>query len=282
VAAVGERQAIREYLVGPEDLLEISLYDIEDASGEPRRIPARVSQTGVITLPLVGQIEVAGNSAVEIEGLLRERYREFIHEPQITVFVKEYRSYRISVVGHVENPGLFEVSGEKTLLEILGMAGGLNKDAGTMVQLTRQTQKGLRTHYIDLDRLVRGGDLRFNVPLRPGDVVSVPKAGVFYVEGSVKNPGSFPLRGTMTVTQAIATAGGPNERLAKTGQTMLYRRGVNGDREAVRVDVNAIRSGRAEDPLVAENDVIMVPMSNMKYMAELLVGRIGIGFSPLQ
>ena len=279
-AAATEGEASREYVVGPEDLLEISLFDVEEEDGEPQRIPARVSHTGVISLPLIGQVEVSGLSPLETEDLLRERYRKFIHDPQITVFVKEYRSYRVSVVGYVQKPGLYEISGEKTLLEVLGMAGGLNEDAGTTVQLTRRTPEGLQTNYIDLDMLLSEGDMRFNALVGPGDVVTVPKAGVFYVEGSVKKPGSYPLRGALTVTQAIATAGGPEERLAKVGGTTLYRRGRNGQREAVPIDIGAIRSGRAKDPEVSESDVIVVPMSSMKYVAELLVGRIGVGISP--
>ena len=280
VAAATVSPSSREYIVGPEDLLEVSLFDVEEREGEPQRIPTRVSQNGIISLPLIGQVEVSGRSALEIEDLLRERYRTFIHDPQITVFVKEYRSYRVSVVGYVEKPGLYEISGEKTLLEVLGLAGGLSDEAGTTVQLTRRTEEGLRTYYIDLDNVLREGDMRFNMPLSSGDVLSVPKAGVFYVEGSVKKPGSYPLREPITVTQAIATAGGPEERLASVGGTTLYRRGGDGGREAVPIDVDAIRSGRAEDPWVSENDVIVVPMSRAKYVAELLIGRVGIGISP--
>ena len=143
-AAATDRDTSREYLVGADDLLEISLFDIEDKNGEPRALLARVSQSGEISLPLVGTIEVAGLSALGIEERLREHYRTYIHEPQITVFVKEYRSYRISVVGYVAKPGLYEVSGQKTLLEILSLAGGLNDDAGTMVEITRSTDDGVR------------------------------------------------------------------------------------------------------------------------------------------
>jgi len=210
---------------------------------------------------------------------LRKRYKKFIHEPQITVFIKEYRSYRVSVVGYVEDPGLYEISGDKTLLAALGMAGGLNDAAGTTVRLTRRTDKGLRTYYIDLDRVLLEGDMSLNVPLLAGDVVNVPKAGIFYVEGSVKNPGSYPIRGALTVTQAIATAGGSDPRLAKESATTLFRRGRNGEREAIPIDLDGIRSGRVPDLQVAENDVILVPMSTAKFVTQMFVSRIGIGYS---
>lgn len=276
-ASVGGAHGVPEYLVGPEDLLEVSLYDLQDEEGQPRNIAARVSQNGLISLPLVGHVEVAGHSALQIEELLRDRYRKYIHEPQLTVFVREYRSYRVSVVGYVEKPGLYEIAGEKTLLEALGLAGGLNKEAGTTIQVTRRTAKGLRTHYIDLNRLVRDGDMRFNIPLRPGDVVYIPKAGMFYVIGSVANPGPYPVHGPLTVTQAIATAGGPDEKLASLGGTALYRPGPNGERRKIPIDLSAIASGEQQDPVVLPDDVIVVPMSRLKYVAQTVASRIGFG-----
>jgi polysaccharide export outer membrane protein len=279
VAEAAETRGIREYAVGPEDLIEVSLFDLEDQDGEARQILVRVSQAGRISLPLIGHVDVGGRSALEIEDILRQRYKKFIHEPQITVFIKEYRSYRVSVVGYVEQPGLYEISGDKTLLEALGMAGGLNDAAGTTVRLTRRTDTGLRTYYIDLDQVLLQGDMSLNVPLLAGDVVNVPKAGIFYVEGSVKNPGSYPIRGRLTVTQAIATAGGADQRLAKESATTLFRRGRNGERQAIPIDLDGIRSGRVPDLKIAENDVILVPMSTAKFVTQMFVSRIGIGYT---
>jgi polysaccharide export outer membrane protein len=276
-AATSDGSTNREYLVGADDLLEVSLFDIEDKDGEPRALLGRVSQSGEISLPLVGTIEVAGLSALQIEERLREHYRTYIHKPQITVFVKEYRSYRISVVGYVAKPGLYEVSGQKTLLEVLSLAGGLNDDAGTMVEITRSTDDGVRLEYIDLDQVLRAGDLALNAPLHPGDVVNVPRAGVFYVAGSVVSPGAYPLRRQVTVTQALATAGGPNQRVARLGGTTLYRNAPGGTRQEVPIDLDAIQEGRVEDPQVVENDIIVVPMNHLKYVAEVLVGRVGLG-----
>jgi polysaccharide export outer membrane protein len=276
-SAATDRTTSREYQVGPEDLLEISLHDIEDDSGEPRLITSRVSQSGQISLPLVGTIDVTGASPLQIEERLREHYRKYIHEPQITVFVKEFRSYRISVVGYVKKPGLYEVSGRKTLLEVLSLAGGLSSEAGTMVEITRSTDDGMRLDYIDLDKVLREGHLALNVPLDPGDVVNVPRAGVFYVAGSVMSPGAYPLKRQLTVSQALATAGGPNQRVARLGGTTLYRNTAAGVRQEIPIDIDGIREGRVQDPEIVENDILIVPMNNLKYVAEILVSRIGIG-----
>jgi len=268
-----------DYKIGPDDLLEVTLFDIEGKDGEPRRIAVRVSQSGLVTLPLVGQVSAGGLTAVQAERALRDQYRRYIHEPQITVFVKEYRSYRVSVVGYVEKPGVFDVSGERTLLEVLAMAGGLNAKAGKTVQVSRRRDDRMETLFVDLDRLSHDGDMRLNLTMMPGDVVNVPKAGVVYVEGSVKKPGAYRLRDAMTVTQAIGAAGGPDDKLAKKGGTRLFRRGTSGERQEIPIDLAAINAGKAEDPMLVENDIVVVPMSLPRYVVDRFIGGIGMGLS---
>jgi len=279
VSAAATSSVATDYNIGAEDLLEVTLFDIQAEKGEPQRVPVRVSQSGVVNLPLVGRVQAGGLTVERLEESLRERYKRFIRDPQVTVFVKEYRSYRVSVVGYVEKAGIIEISGEKTLLEVLALAGGLNKEAGKTVQLTRQTAEGGRTFVIDLDRLARGGDTRLNVPIRSGDIVNVPKAGVFYVEGSVKKPGAYPLLEEVTITQALATAGGADESLSKLSGTTLFRKLPNGDREAIPIQLAAIRAGKANDILIAENDVILVPMSGVKWLVDRFIGSIGMGLA---
>jgi len=268
-----------DYRVGPEDLLEVTLFDLEEKTGEPRHVTARVSQSGSITLPLVGQVAVGSQTPVQAEETLRGRYRKYIHDPQIAVFVKEYRSYRVSVVGYVEKPGVYEISGERSLLEVLAMAGGLNKTAGKTVQISRRRDDRLETLLIDLDRLSHDGDMRLNLPMMRGDVVNVPKAGVVYVQGSVKKPGAYRLRDAMTVMQAIGAAGGWDDKLANRGGTRLFRRQERGERQEIPIDIAAINSGRAEDVRLAENDIVVVPMSLPRYVIDRFIGGIGMGLS---
>lgn len=279
VAAGKKSNAPSDYHIGADDLLEVTLFDIEGKDGQPRTVSARVSQTGNVTLPLIGQIEIGGKTPVDGEALLRERYRRFIHEPQIAVFVKEYRSYRVSVVGHVEKPGVFEVTGERTLLEVLAMAGGLNEKAGKTLQISRRSEDKLETLFIDLDRLAEEGDMQLNLTMRPGDVVNVPKAGVVYVQGSVMKPGSYRLRDAMTLTQAIGAAGGPDEKLSNANGVRLFRRGQSGEREEVDIDMSAINEGKTQDIRLVENDIVVIPMSVTKYVVDRFIGGIGMGLS---
>ena len=277
--AAGRTKAVADYQVGPDDLLEVTLFDIEGKDGEPRMVQARVSQSGVITLPLVGQVPVGGKSTLAAEQAVRDAYRRFIREPQITVFVKEYRSYRVSVVGYVEKPGVIEITGQRTLLEVLAMAGGLNSRAGKTLQVSRLDGERQETLVIDLDKLSHDGDMRLNLRMLPGDVVNVPKAGVIYVQGSVHKPGAYRLRDSMTVTQAIAAAGGPDEKLANKGGTTLFRRTAGDKREEIPIDVSAIAAGREEDVRLSENDIVVVPMSLPRYAIDKFIGGIGMGLS---
>lgn len=266
-----------DYLIGPEDLVEVTLYDIEDTSGEPRIVPARVSNSGYITLPYVGKVKAAGLGPLELEESLRKSYLRFIHQPQITVFIQEYRSFRVSVVGNVKTPGVLELKGRKTLLEALAMAGGLDPEAGRSVRLSRSNDQEVQSVLIDLDKLAESGDPRLNPSLLPGDVVSVPRAGMFYVEGMVNTPGAYPLLNVTTVSQALVTAGGVRIELSRVGGTTVYRKKADGQREAIEVDLNAIEAGKIPDlPILAE-DVIVVPISGPKFFVERVTGLVRVG-----
>ncbi len=262
----GQATGEGEYLIGEEDLLEVTLFDIQDKNGLPRIIQARVSTSGHVTLPYVGKIKALGATPHDFEEHLTSEFMRFIREPQITVFVREYRSYQISVVGYVENPGIYELKGRRTLLEGLAMAGGLNEDAGRKVRLTRQLESEVETILLDLERIAREGDLSLNLALLPGDVISVPQAGVFYVEGMVTKPGAYPLQQPTTVSQALATAGGMDFTLANVSGTVLLRKMDNGEREQIPVRYAAIKNGKAEDFMIEEDDVIVVPLSGTKFI----------------
>lgn len=266
-----------EYVIGPEDLIEVTLYDIQDTSGEPRLIAARVSNSGYITLPYVGKVLAQGLGPLELEERLRRDYVRFIHDPQITVFIREYRSFRVSVVGNVKTPGVLELKGRKTLLEALAMAGGLDPEAGRSVRLSRASDDQVQSVLIDLDQLTQNGDVRLNPTLVPGDVITVPRAGIFYVEGMVNKPGAYPLLAETTVSQAIVTAGGLRTELARASGTTIYRKSPSGEREAIEVDIGAITDGKFRDLPIQAEDVVVVPISGPKFFVERVTGLVRVG-----
>jgi polysaccharide export outer membrane protein len=225
----------------------------------------------MIKLPLLGQLKVGGLSTSDIEGLLQKRYGEFIHNPEIAVLIREYRSQRVSVIGAVNKAGAIDLSGPKTLIDILSIAGGVNEKAGNQVHVYRQNPEGRESYVIDLFALASNVGLIndrtaevVNLPVQGGDIINVPEAGMFFVDGAVRRPGSFPLGRRFTVTQALALAGGVNQDLADFGGITLYRTQENGIKQ-LSIDLNAIRNGTEPDPPMQADDSLFVPISGVKW-----------------
>jgi polysaccharide export outer membrane protein len=277
-----------DYRLGPEDLLEITIYNIPEGGNTmpqgttgpiARRMEVRLSQEGTIALPMLGDIPAAGLTAATLERLLRQRYEEFLHAPQLGVQIKEYRSQQVSVIGAVSKPGMYQLPGPRTLVDVLSMAGGINERAGEQVHIYRQGPQGRQTHIVDLLALASHPQM-VNMPVNAGDVVNVPLAGMFFVEGAVGKPGSYPLTRPYTLTQALAIAGGVTRTLASYDEVAIYRRSNGTEAEKIPIDLSAIWDRRASDPPIATNDVISVPISTGKYIVERFLGRIGLGGVP--
>ena len=278
-----KRDLYRDYKIGPEDLLEISVFEDEKLNKT-----VRVSFQGNINLPLLGVLKVKGLSASELEreigDLLAEKYYQ---DPHVNVFIKEYRNQRISVIGAIEKPGVYEMSGQKTVLDLLAVSGGLKEDAGQLLFLMRppnpedgvpkkEGERGTgeelpKTSIIDLEELLIKGDLRLNVPLLHGDVINVPLSGKIFVGGEVRAPGGFSLRGKrLTVSQAIASAGGL-KGIANASETRIFRYSEKGSgKEILIVNVYDIEKGKSEDLYLKEYDVIIVPRSGVKMVLQEL------------
>ena len=292
------KEPYRDYKIGPEDLLEVSVFEEEKLNKT-----VRVSLQGNISLPLLGILKVKGLTANELEkeisDLLAEKY---LQDPHANVFIKEYRNQRISVIGAVEKPGVYDVTGQKTILDMLAMAGGLKtgheSEAGQLLFLIRpprledeiskemkdsegQTPK---TFVIDLEGLLVKGDLALNLPLTHGDVINIPVSGKIFVGGEVKNPGGFSLRGKkMAVSQAIAMAGGLKPE-ANGSETKVFRNLEESlERSILSVNVYKIEKGESEDPSLQENDIIIVPKDGVKTfligLRDTVKGLFGVGLS---
>ena len=268
-----------DYNIGAQDLLRITLFNIAetDTGGViPRVTEVVVSQRGEITLPMLGDMVVAGVTPAALETELKGKYKTYFHNPQVGVLVKEYHSQRISVIGSVQHPGIFSLSGPKTLIDLLAMASGVAADAGSQVHLYRQGQEGRQNYIVDLYALTNNtGSL--NLPVQDGDVINVPKAGMFFVDGAVRKPGSYPLDRPYTFTQALATAGGADNSEAKSSEITIFRRRGPVETETISVNMGAILSGGAIDPPIAANDVIFVPTSMPKYIVKQFLGLVGMG-----
>jgi polysaccharide export outer membrane protein len=276
-AALQSSVASADYQLAPEDLLEITLYNIPESEARitPRKTEVRISQEGMVTLPLLGDVRAAGLTTLALEQSLRQRYDKYLRNPQVGVVVKEYRGQQVTVTGAVKTPGVFQLTGPKTVVDLLSMAGGISDRAGSQVHLYRQGPEGRQSYIIDLAALARNPSL-VNMPVQPGDMLSVPLSGMFFVDGAVSSPGSYPLAQSYTLTQALAIAGGVTVALANNKEVSIFRRGEGLEAEKITVNLNDIRDGKADDPQIAPDDVIVVPISTAKYIVERFLGKIGL------
>jgi polysaccharide biosynthesis/export protein len=248
-----------DYLIGPEDLLEIEAYNVEEL-----KKTVRVNSQGEIGLPLVGILKVRGLTTTETEKLIAGKLDRYVEETLVTVFVKEYKSQRISVTGAVNKSQVFAVTGQRYLLDMLMMAEGISKDAGTICYIIRPALKNnAETIVVDLDELLVNGNLSLNIPVFAGDIINVPKGGIFFVDGSVRTPGSYSMKGRINLSQALSMAQGVKDD-ANFSDVRIFRENGKKDREVIIADYDAIRNGKEPDILIQENDIVIVPRSGIK------------------
>jgi len=256
-----QTQYIVEYKIGPKDLLEISVFGLNELNQT-----VRVSEDGKITLPLVGEVAVDGLTKSELEKKLTTLLEaKYLQNPQITIFIKEYQSKRVSVMGAVGKPGDYELLGRQTLLQILSQAGGLTRDAAKEIIVMRRLQDGSSvSHHISIDDLILRGDPKFNILIEPNDIINVPvdMTVVIYLFGQVKSPGALQVKKSNmpTLLQAIAQAGGFTDRAAK-GSVLIKRKDAAGKEIEIKVNVKNIIKGKKKDIQLEENDTIYVPES---------------------
>jgi len=248
-----------EYKIGPQDLLEITVFGLDEMNKT-----VRVSEDGNITLPLLGEIEVQDLTKSEVEQKLARLLEEkYLQDPQVTIFISEYQSKRISIIGAVSEPGRYELLGRQTLLHMIAQAGGMTDQAGEEIIVVREKEDGTsKSLRISLDDLVLKGDSSLNIPLEPGDIVNIPIDTIvhIYVFGQVNSPGALEVKKSdiPTLIQAIAQAGGFSERAAKA-RVVIKRKNDDGKEEEIKVNVRAIMKGKKEDIPLKENDIVFVP-----------------------
>jgi polysaccharide export outer membrane protein len=206
------------YVVGPEDVLTVTVFNEPALSGK-----FRVEHDGEFSYPFIGRVQAAGRTVQEVADLVKIRLADgYLRHPQVTVDVDQFRSQSVFVMGEVRTPGKYVLSGPITLLDALATAGAPTDDAGVEVLIlhpkdavagsaTLPDQRDAEVTTVNL-REIQGGKLSRNVTIRDGDTIFVPKAERVFVVCLVRNAGSYVLERNMTVLQAISTAGGISER----------------------------------------------------------------------
>lgn len=236
------------YIIGTGDVIEISVYDNPDLE-----TLVRVDADGNIVMPLLGRVRVSDLTVSQVGRKITSQLADgYLVNPQVNVFVKEFRSKKVVVLGRVRNPGLIELSGPITLLELVSRAGGLENDAGETASIKRREGKEDVIIPIDLLSLIEGGDMSQNIEIKDGDTVVISKSGMCYVTGQVKQPGSYPCGEGTTVLKLIALANGFTGKASKSGVRIV--RVVDGEKKILKkVDLDTTS--------VSDNDVIIVPES---------------------
>jgi len=245
--------------IGAGDLVEMSVFDTPELSGK-----LRVSNTGDVTLPLVGTLYLQGLTAGEAQTLIRQKFIAggFLKDPQVTVFISEYATQGVSVVGEVHKPGIYPAFGTHHLLDYLSLAEGLTPLAGTAIVITHSGHPGQPQPV----KMTAGAapQPENNPEILPGDTIFVERTGLVYVVGDVARPGGFPMDhdGQLTILQAVALAQGTNSTAAR-GSAKLIRTTPQG-RQEIPVDLKKILSSKQTDLAMRDNDILFVPSSAAK------------------
>jgi polysaccharide export outer membrane protein len=252
----GANSSSRTLKIGGGDLLEIKVFGVPELTDS-----VRVSGRGDVSLPLVGTIHLDGLTSEQSEKLIEQKLKEggFLRDPHVSIFVREYVTQGISVMGEVSRPGVYPLLGARRLFDALSSAGGTTPKAGKVVSITHRDTPGdpqLVTLSNDPAKSSAG-----NVDILPGDTIVVSKAGIVYVVGEVIKPSGFVMENneSLTVLQALALAEGLG-RAASPNGSKIIRKTPEGLKE-IQVPLKKILEGKATDVAMQGEDVLFVPSS---------------------
>ena len=261
------------YVLGPDDQIVIHAIDSPEISDKP----FLVGMNGNVTLPLVGRVEAGGLTVEQLETEVNTRLKKYMHDPQVSVTVAEFRSQPVSVFGAVTKPGVVQLRGRKTLYEVLSLAGGPTPSAGSSLTVTRRRENGeiplagakidptgqFSTAELNVQEILVGKNPAANIEIKPNDTISVSEASanMIYVVGDVEHGGAFTLGGRqrLSVLRALSLAGGLG-RTAKPQHARIIR-GSPGEAkpEEIAVNIKQMLNGKAEDLVLLPQDVLVIP-----------------------
>lgn len=282
-----------DYKLGPEDVLTITVFNLPEMTET-----VRVENDGSITVKLLGRVKAAGLTTAQLRDELQEEWgKTYLEDPHVTVFIRQFHSNPISIVGAVSKPGLYQLPGPRTLIQVIAMAGGVNMPgtaagnmqggapAGRWAYITRKTGfsdlkpiDGINVLApdqvkIDLGRLLYSHDSALNIDIKPFDTITVSKAGIVYVVGAVLKSGGFTLedRDSLTALEALSLAQGFGPG-SNTKHDEIIHTLTDGTRQITSINLGKIMKGKAKDPVLTANDILVVPNSEMKTLAGSGIG----------
>jgi polysaccharide export outer membrane protein len=273
------------YRIGPGDVLEVRVARVPEFSREA----VRVDQRGMIRMPMLDvDIPAACLTEPEVAQNVARLYLKYKKDPKVDVFVKEYQSQMVAVIGAVRGPAQFKLQHPLRLSELLTFAGGPTDNAGGAVEVIHAGGASFceRRAGLQPDDLTSGfvvyklDDTLHALPaanpfVRPGDLIQIPNADQAYVLGNVLRPIAIPLKEPLTVSRAIAIAGGVAPATKKDKVRIIRQVPGSSSKQEIAIDLGAILKNQAEDVVLLKNDIVDVPSSGVKTVLRSLVGAIG-------
>jgi polysaccharide export outer membrane protein len=279
------------YRIGPGDVLDIRIYNRPQLSREA----VRVEGNGMIRMPLIeNEIQAGCLTEGELAKEISNRYARYYKNLQVDVFIKEYHSKQVAIIGAVNEQSRFELQRRVRLLELLTYAKGPSTRAGQTINIVHSTAATPCKQTDDTDTSaafssyklsdVLLGDPKSNPNLESGDIVTLPEADQVYVVGNVFMPLTISLKEPITLTRAIAMAGGLKQDTRKDKIRVLRQEPGTTIRKEITVDLSAIEKKRSEDLALVPNDIIDVPTSAGKsFLRSLVQGVVpGVGQLPVR
>lgn len=279
-AAAMATDDIGDYVLGPGDLIQLTVFETEDLDTE-----VRVSSRGQVSLPLIGTVDVRNLTAADaerkIEGLLAAQY---LQDPHVSIFIKEHVSRQITLVGSFKKPGTYDYVAKRNLLDVIAIAEGLTENAGTAAYITRFDDKSKKNinYFVDLDQLIKKGNMAQNIMVLGGDVIFIPETGQCFVDGAVRKPGTYPIKSGMTITEVVTLAGGL-AGYADTDKIKLIRHmGPGQERQVLSLSYNDLQAGVGDSLLIKDQDIIFAESSSSGMLfsgSGFTLGFLGTGVS---
>jgi polysaccharide export outer membrane protein len=242
--------------IGPGDLLDLTVFNVPELI-----LKVRVDSSGVVSLPLIGDLKLAGTTVRDAQLLIARELveRQMVRKPQVSVFIEEFATQGITVYGEVNTPGIYPLMGPHKLYDAISAAGGLTLKSGRTITI-------LHAGHTDRPEVINlSGSLeQTNVTISPGDTVIVPKTGVVYVLGEVNKPGAFLMENNTSISlmKAIALAQGTT-KLASLKRAIILRKSPDGTTQST-VSLDRIYHGKEPDQQLSAEDTVFVPLSNVK------------------
>ncbi|MFY9607544.1 MAG: polysaccharide biosynthesis/export family protein [Blastocatellia bacterium] len=290
----------QDYRIGANDVIDIQIENAPELSRS-----FRVTASGTFLMPFIGRVTAVDKTPEELAQFITDGLRgDYLKDPKVTVAVKEYNSRSFFIQGAVRSPGVFQIEGKPSLLELITLAGGLAENHGSTAFIihklkqpaataAEQANQGTATvtkvadtgaeaedtpryelRSMNINGLLKG---RFDQDtfIEPGDIVNIPPSDVFFVAGEVNKPGSFVLKDGTSLRQAVSLAQGTTMNAAGD-RAVIFREGPTGKREELKVDVTAVMNGKKPDVPILANDIVMVPNSRMKSVGNAVLKAFGL------